>query len=458
MKADEGQRAAYLLNAISRDGLEIYDGLPAPKVEYLDILERFDEYFGGGTSKLLQRKVFFAARQASDESVTQFACRIRRLIKDCGFADEMATTLLRDIFVCGVSATVLGERLMAEDPDKLTFERAIQMAESFERARADWKSVGAGRQDGGVAQAQLAAVTSNKSTHVRQSSWTPHGKGPRDQDQQWQGRVTGKKPCFRCARVGHLANDPKCPARNQMCRTCGKSGHFAIACKVKVVSAISGKDGENCSSGAEYNLFAMRKDGPLSREVSINGVGIDCIIDTGADVNVISKSADTMSVISTLDIRPSKVVIKAWGNFPLVVLGSADCSVEYQGKVVSDTFFVVDVPGSKPLLTFSLCHKLGLMAELASVSRDGQDKGRLSGILEKHSAIFTQGGKLTDVSYKIHVRQDAVPYAPAARRVPPALLESVKIELYKMVEKGIIEEVTGPSEWCAPTVIVFKHD
>jgi hypothetical protein len=46
-KAETGLKAAYLLNAVSRDGLEIYDGLPEPKADYADIIKRFDEYFCG---------------------------------------------------------------------------------------------------------------------------------------------------------------------------------------------------------------------------------------------------------------------------------------------------------------------------------------------------------------------------------------------------------------------------
>ena len=71
--------------------------------------------------------------------------------------------------------------------------------------------------------------------------------------------------------------------------------------------------------------------------------------------------------------------------------------------------------------------------------------------------VFTQSGKLsTDYEYCIEVDPDAVPYAPLARRIPLALLPRVKIELEKMVTDGIIEEVTEPSAWCAPTVVAYK--
>ena len=71
--------------------------------------------------------------------------------------------------------------------------------------------------------------------------------------------------------------------------------------------------------------------------------------------------------------------------------------------------------------------------------------------------VFTQNGKLsTGYEYRIEVDPDAVPYAPPARRIPPALLPKIKVELEGMVADDIIEEVTEPSAWCAPTVVAYK--
>ena len=175
--------------------------------------------------------------------------------------EVMSSMLLRDIFVCGVSSSVLGERLLAEDATKLTFETAIQMAESFERAQADWRSVGADRRDGDAAERVVAALThGRKGTEAaqpggsRRGGFHQHGRGDssRHGDTRRSGSLAPKeKTCFRCAQAGHLANDSQCPAIHQQCRKCGKTGHFAAACRAKVVNAIQG------TVEHEYNLFAM---------------------------------------------------------------------------------------------------------------------------------------------------------------------------------------------------------
>ena len=67
-------------------------------------------------------------------------------------------------------------------------------------------------------------------------------------------------------------------------------------------------------------------------------------------------------------------------------------------------------------------------------------------------------GKLLNYSHEIKIDKKAVPFAPPTRRVPPALLEKVKEELDRMVAADIIEPVSGPTAWCAPSVIAFKKD
>ncbi len=58
---------------------------------------------------------------------------------------------------------------------------------------------------------------------------------------------------------------------------------------------------------------------------------------------------------------------------------------------------------------------------------------------------------------KIHLKEDAVPYAVhTARRVLFPLLPKVKEELQRMEEQAVVERVTQPSDWCAPMVLVMK--
>ena len=58
---------------------------------------------------------------------------------------------------------------------------------------------------------------------------------------------------------------------------------------------------------------------------------------------------------------------------------------------------------------------------------------------------------------EIRVRADAKPVAAYhARQIPHAYRDQVKSQLDDMVQDAIIEEVTEPSAWCHPIVIVDK--
>ena len=115
------------MNSLGRDGVELLDGLPDPKDTYADAVARFEGHFLHRTSELLLRKQFYEARQQPNETVCDFACRLRRISKDCGFGANR-DTMLRDIFVVGVRDDCLSEKLLAEDASTLKFDTALVRA------------------------------------------------------------------------------------------------------------------------------------------------------------------------------------------------------------------------------------------------------------------------------------------------------------------------------------------
>lgn len=58
---------------------------------------------------------------------------------------------------------------------------------------------------------------------------------------------------------------------------------------------------------------------------------------------------------------------------------------------------------------------------------------------------------------KILLKDDAQPYVVhTACRVPLPMLQKVKEELQRMESNSVIEQVTQPTDWCAPMVPVLK--
>ena len=70
--------------------------------------------------------------------------------------------------------------------------------------------------------------------------------------------------------------------------------------------------------------------------VLINGVCLDILIDTGAEVNVLPSSAGIPT-----DLQLCSVTVQAWEKFDIPVCGKATCDVNYKGKTVRVEFIIV---------------------------------------------------------------------------------------------------------------------
>ena len=77
--------------------------------------------------------------------------------------------------------------------------------------------------------------------------------------------------------------------------------------------------------------------------------------------------------------------------------------------------------------------------------------------LEKRYPGVTKGiGKLKGTSEQLHIDPSILPVARKHTRVPFQLRKKVETELTRLESEGITEEVTGPTEWISPLVVVEK--
>lgn len=433
------QELPLFLNAIGRDGLLIYDGLPEPKTSFSDAVNRFQSYFVGSASILLKRKTFFDTQQTPGETVTEYACRLRRIAADCCFKDVGEN--LRDKFVLGIFDSNLGERLLTEDASTLTFELALQKAQAYERARRDRQSV------------ESNATSKTTISFVKNQTRYENNCKPKVQTEQ--------RACYRCGNGTHKANFSGCPAKNAVCKKCSKKGHFARVCRSSsgTIQGIEAKE--------NYQVLSIHGNANSKVSLAINGKDTVCIADTGASVSVMPKK-----YFSNAPWKHTNVTLTAYGGQQLKVLGECIFQVSYKGEEVQARFIRVDVPDSHlPLLGERLCKRLFLFTDRDdTVSHRAVDfpfdtvVHAISEIdVEKEfPEIFTGIGNVKDFTYDLKLNEHFEKTAAETkqqppRRLPPHLLERVKAELEKMESNEVICPAQD-AKWISPLVPALKRN
>ena len=86
------------------------------------------------------------------------------------------------------------------------------------------------------------------------------------------------------------------------------------------------------------------------------------------------------------------------------------------------------------------------------------ERKTLLNLLQQHRTLFDGSlGKWRMGAYHIELRPDATPYHARAYPVPKAYTETLKVEVNRLVEAGVLRKVNR-SEWAAPTFIIPKKD
>ena len=405
-KADNKvQRRALLLHSAGEAVQEIFETLTdTGEAKYYEkAVKALNDYFIPKVNSTYENHLFRSMEQHDGETVAQFVTRLRQVVKDCDYGDQ-AENQIRDQVVQRCKSHELRKKLL-EKGEKLTSELLLSTAVNHERV-----------------QSQLENMEGKKDVNSVREKQEDKGKEP------------VKGTCYRCGKVGHFGRDSECPARGKTCHKCGGADHFGSQCKTKTAKPPKSRREEKPKGKKkkksvryvgserdedEYAFTVNSVTSPEKIDVTVGGVVVEMLIDSGASTNVIDKNLwsklkqDKIKCVS----RKSDKKLYAYGSKqPLNVLGTFSALVRVEGKEIEAEFVVINGEGAA-LLGRETAIQLGVLklgTRICTVTSSET-------IMSDYKEIFEGVGKLKDYQVKLHVNPDVPPVARPVRRTPFSL-------------------------------------
>ena len=457
---NDAQKRALLLYQAGAETQELYDTLPVDEGEaqdYATTIAKLDAYFLPKKNVDFEIFQFRQAQQHVDETTDQYVTRLRKLAAHCEFGDlekELKATIIQNCLSKSLRRFALRE-------DKLTLENLLSKARALEASEAQARDI----------EVSLAKSES-KSVQV-------------------VTKRTSQK-CYRCGFSWPHKTKP-CPATDEICRQCGKTGHFAKVCKgrptsqshtvpqprqhkcqfpkrthpstsIRQIQKQEESHQQTDSSEEEY-IFTCEKmaDSKMPKvTVKINDIPITMIIDTGASLDIIDEvTFHKLEQKARIQLGRTSTKLFAYGSHEqLPLLGKFTTVVETSRKLTPACLHVVK-GNSGSLLSYKTASALDLIrVEINTVQKNDNVLVTVDDLEQKYPSLFCGIGKLKNFEVKLHIDENVQPVAQAARRIPFHLRKKVSAALRDLEQQGIIEQVSvGTSTpWVSPVVIIPKPD
>ena len=205
------------------------------------MVKMLSDHYSPKPSDIVSHFKFYNKSRKPGESVSTSISEVRYLARFCNFGDSL-DAMIRDCLVCGINDKQIQKRLLSKQ-DKLTLAKAMTLAQANETATKD---------------AQLMQPQSAPIQTVQDN--------PPQQGDPW------KKPCYRCANLGH--SPANCGFKTAKCHNCYKVGHLKKTC----TAGMNAKDVRqvtedspplSVSESSEYTLFTLNSSSSIPIQVSV---------------------------------------------------------------------------------------------------------------------------------------------------------------------------------------------
>lgn len=435
---DKKQKRQLLLHSAGPEVQDIFETLVNTGDDFDKANEKLTEYFTPLQNIPFNRHVFRQASQSDTETITQFVTRLRQLAVPCDFGGSI-DDFIRDQVIDKCRSKSLRTKFLAEKT--LTLAKVLEISSAVEASES--RSAQFNETD------RAFAVGKQK---FKKPARKHNGKPQEKTSKPTSNPKASTDKCSRCGQKGHTGPECRC-SKNIKCFKCGKMGHFASMCRSEKVryAADTVEEVKDESSESDYGFCTDRDSKLKSVTVNISGQEISMIVDSGASCDIINTETKNMLKSSGVQFRKSSRIIHPYCSPPIKASVQAAVTM-VRGSESVETEVICLEGDSPPLLGRKTAEALHVLT-LESVYLSREEVGKLE---KQHPGVTKGIGKLKGHSVKLHVDSSVPPVARKQIRIPFHLRPKVDAELDRLLKEDIIEEVSGPTEWVSPVVIVEK--
>ena len=211
----------------------------------------------------------------------------------------------------------------------------------------------------------------------------------------------------------------------------------------------------------EYAFMVHSSDNSGMIDVSVGGVNLSVLMDSGATTNIISEETWELLKVKRIKCRsnanPSCEELYAYAtDKPLPVKGTFWIEVQAGKKKTHAEFIVIKGKGAS-LLGKETAVKLGVLAVGIGVAAVANTNPALN-LTQQYPEVFNGIGKLRNREITLEIDPQVKPIAQPYRRVPFNLRNKVEEKIGELIQKDIIESVECATPWVNPVVIIPKKE
>ena len=381
----------FLSRAVSDEFFDDYENeVPEGEranIKFTDLVEKIKKRYTPASNKVHNHYLFHRLAQKSDETFDDFCHRVRADAELCDFKCLSATCTVKDILIrdqilVGTNNESIRNEALRKQWSISELVKEGRITEASLIAASDIKSESTSSSSNQHVYRTRAGPYSSKGAN---RELKPKLEKPKKflcwkcEDSKCAGYGKCKfatTECKNCKKIGHSPRSRLCPSNKKKYEKHDKrSGKKRKTNRTRVVSDESSSDDEDDTSSSENEVRAVkanrlnilvvkvdrqkllrscnaasirggrrrkpRKHGEkkdFHTSVTINGAPVIALVDTGADVNVMSKTA-AKSI--GLKWKKSKIKLRPYGSKPIKICGIYHGPVKFNDNVVEAEIFIV---------------------------------------------------------------------------------------------------------------------